>query len=357
MKKQVLACSVAAMVLATTATFGAPRKTLDIYFIDVEGGQSTLLITPAGQTLLIDAGFPGTGTFQSKPGDPHQARDPGRIAAVARAAGLTQIDFLVTTHFHADHAGGVPELAQLIPIRNFIDHGSVAPEADKNVPGTLDVYKAYAAAREAGRHLTPKPGEQLALKGVNALFVSAGGSVIAKPLRAAGGKNQRCDEIGIAAQEVYENPQSMGVLIQFGKFRFLDIGDLSGKPLRDLVCPRDVIGPVDVYLVAHHGGADAADPATLAGFRPRVAILNNGRTKGAAPATLTSLHAAREVEDVWQLHRTELAGAENFAEDRLANLDEQTAHWIKISASSDGSFRVTNGRTGVEVNYPARRSR
>ena len=350
-RKSIL-CS-AMMVLAVQAAFGASAKTLEIYFIDVEGGQSTLLITPAGQSLLVDAGFPGDGTFQSKPGDPRKARDPGRIAAVARDAGLTQIDYLLSTHFHADHSGGVPELAQLIPIRTFIDHGSVVPEADMNVPGTVDVYKAYTTARAAGRHLAPKPGDRLPLRGIDAVVVSAAGSVLTKPLAGGGERNQTCGATGLAAQEVYENPQSMGVLVRFGKFRFLDIGDLSGKPLFDLVCPRNIVGPVDVYLVAHHGGADAAEPATLTAFRPRVAILNNGRVKGAAPQTLTSLLNAQGVEDVWQLHRSELPGAANFADDRLANLDEQTAHWIKVSASDDGTFRVTNGRTGAVVNYAA----
>ncbi|HEV7632718.1 MAG TPA: MBL fold metallo-hydrolase [Steroidobacteraceae bacterium] len=347
----ILLCSAAAMAVAPA--FCASVKTLDIYFIDVEGGQSTLLITPAGQSLLIDAGFPGDGSFQSKPGDPRKARDPGRIAAVARDAGLEQIDYLLSTHFHADHAGGIPELAQLIPIRTFVDHGSVIPEADMNVPGTVDVFKAYAAASAAGRHLTPKPGDRLPLQGIDAVVVSAAGSVLTRPLPGAGKRNQACGATGLAAQEIYENPQSMGVLIRFGKFRFLDIGDLSGKPLFALACPRDIIGPVDVYLVAHHGGADAAEPATLPAFRPRVAILNNGRVKGAAPQTLTSLHNAQGVEDVWQLHRSELPGAANFADDRLANLDEQTAHWIKVSASDDGTFRVTNGRTGAVVNYAA----
>jgi len=355
MLKRAQAGVVALSMLAAMALLGAAAGTLEIYFIDVEGGQSTLVVTPAGESLLIDAGFPGTGTFQSKPGDPRAARDPGRVAAVAREAGVSRIDYLLTTHFHADHAGGVPELSQLIPIRAFIDHGSPVPEAEGNVPGTLAVFDAYAVARAKGRHFEPKPGDHLPVKGVDAVVLSAAGATLATPLGGATGTNEQCGEAPRRpAQEAYENPRSTGILVQFGRFRFLDLGDLTGMPLSDLVCPNDIVGPVDVYLVAHHGGADASDPATLAAFRPRVAILNNGPKKGGAPEALQSLHRATGIDGVWQLHRSEIAGAGNFPDDRLANLDDRTAHWIRVSAKDDGSFVVTNERTHAQVAYAAR---
>jgi beta-lactamase superfamily II metal-dependent hydrolase len=340
-------------VLLTAAVRELPPDTLEIYFIDVEGGQSTLIITPAGESLLIDAGFPGTGTFQSRPGETLSPRDPERVAAVARAAGLSRIDDLLVTHFHGDHFGGVMELAQRLPIGTFIDHGDVAAETEQTVPGTLALFQDYQAVRAKARHLDPKPGDRLPLKGLDVAVVSAAGATIARPLAGAGAANTRCGPSARPAQEIYENPRSTAVVVQFGTFRFLDVGDLSGQPLFDLACPRDLIGPVDVYLVAHHGGADAADPATLAAFKPRVAVLNNGARKGAGPELLAMLHGAAGI-DTWQLHRSVLDGAENFAEDHLANLDETTAHWIKVSASSDGSFRVTNGRTGQVVRYGAR---
>lgn len=339
--------------LAAAALAGAQASTLDIYFIDVEGGQATLVVTPAGESLLVDAGFPGTGTFTSRPRETLAPRDPGRIAAVARLAGLSRIDDLLITHFHADHFGGVMELAQRLPIGTFIDHGDVPAEAERNVPGTLALYQDYLATRATGRHLEPAVGDRLPLRGVDVTVVSTRGAVIGQPLAGAGRQNFACGETPRTAQEIYENPRSTGVLIQFGAFRFLDVGDLSGQPLFDLVCPRTLIGPVDVYLVAHHGNADAADPATIAGLAPRVAVIDNGQTKGAAPEVLATLHGTSGL-DVWQLHRSALAGAENFVEGRLANLDETTANWIKVSASPDGSFRVTNGRTGEIVRYAAR---
>src|SRR5262245_35374474 len=154
---------------------------------------------------------------------------------------------------------------------------------------------------------------------------------------------------------MHENPRSVGFLLTFGRFTFLDVGDLSGPPLFALACPRGLVGQVDVYLVAHHGLADAADAATFSAFMPRVAILNNGRQKGGSAQTFASLHRASGV-DVWQVHRSSNQGAENFADNRIANLDESTAHWLKLSASEDGSFSVTNTRTGETQTYPARRS-
>ena len=351
--KRIFLSLVTTTILFTGAATGAPPDTLDVYFIDVEGGQATLVVTPAGESLLIDAGFPGGGTFQSRPGDAVSPRDPVRIAAMVRQAGLSRIDYLLVTHFHGDHFGGVMELAQRLPIGTFVDHGDVPAEAEQNVPGTLALFQDYQAVRAAGRHLEPKPGERVPVKGLDVVVVSAGGATIAQPLAGGGAANSRCGTTARAAQEIVENPRSTGVLIQFGRFRFLDVGDLTGTPLFDLACPRDLVGPVDVYLVAHHGGADAADPATLAAFRPRVAILDNGARKGAGPQMLATLRDVAGL-DSWQLHRSVLDGAENAPDSRLANLDETTAHWIKVSANGDGSFRVTNGRTGQSVSYAAR---
>ena len=339
------------LVVTAGMVVGA-AKTLDIYFIDVEGGQSTLIVTPAGESLLVDAGYAADGTFQSKPGDLRRARDAQKIAAAARDAGVTRIDYLLITHFHADHDGGVPELAQLLPIGSFIDHGGVLPGADARVAGTAEALAAYAAVRAKGRHLEPAPGDRLPLKGVHAIVVSAAGATLREPLAGSGAVNSDCGPRAIPAQEPTENPRSTGFRLEYGRFRFLDVGDLTGDPLFALACPRKLVGPVDVYLVAHHGGPDAADPATFAGFNPRIAIVNNGATKGGSPELFALLHKVPAVEDVWQLHRSTNQGAQNFADDRIANLDETTAHWIKVSASEDGSFTVANGRTGASKNYP-----
>ena len=347
------------LALLAGATLGAPASaepSLEIYFIDVEGGQSTLVVTPDRNSLLIDAGWAGDGSGVGfRVGDPHQARDAIRIVAAARDAGVGRIDYLLITHFHADHDGGVSELAQLVPIRVFVDHGAPSTDAERTTTETRDAFAAYAKVRSvAPRHIEPRPGDLLPLTDVEVTVVSSAAATLAGPLPGAGGKNPLCKNQPTAPLDPYENPRSTGVVIRYGKFRFLDVGDLSGKPLFDLTCPKDLIGPVDAYLVAHHGGPDVADPATFAAFKPRVAIMNNGLNKGGARSTYEFLHHVPGLEDVWQLHSSADAGDSNFPTPFVANLDESTAHWIKLVAKRDGAFRILNQRTGEWKDYPAR---
>ncbi|HJZ78390.1 MAG TPA: MBL fold metallo-hydrolase [Vicinamibacterales bacterium] len=349
-----IAAAVIAFGLCEAPRMQAARDTLDIYFVDVEGGQATLVATPAGETLLVDTGFPGSGSgFDATPGDPARARDAQRILAAARDAGVTRIDYLLITHFHADHDGGVVELAQVLPIRTFVDHGRVLPVAEETSRGTLAAFDRYAAVRAKGQHLEPAPGDRIPLKGVEATVLSGAGVTVKTPLPGAGGRTVGCAAAS-PAQEPHENPRSTGVRLQFGSFRFLDLGDLTGPPLHALACPENMVGAVDVYLVAHHGGLDAADPATFAAFRPRVSIVNNGPMKGGAPELFRTLHTSPNAGDVYQLHTSQIAGAENFADERIANLDTSSAHWLKVSARADGSFTVTNARTGAATRYAPR---
>jgi competence protein ComEC len=326
-------------------------RTLQIYFIDVEGGQSTLIVTPERHSFLIDTGWAGDG-YGFRPGDPRKARDANRIVAAARDAGITQIDYLLITHFHVDHDGGVKELAKLLPIRTFIDHSAPSADADRASPGTQEAYEAYLSVRSGGAHLQPGPGEPLSLKDVEATIVSSGGSTLKAPLVKGVATHSACPDHATPPRDRYENPRSTGVVVRFGAFRFLDVGDLTGEPLFKLACPENMIGPVDVYLVAHHGGPDASVPETFAALKPRVAIMNNGVSKGGARTTYQALHQVSGLEDVWQLHASTDAGDANYPAQYLANLDESTAYWIKLVAGDDGSFRVLNQRTGEWKNYP-----
>jgi competence protein ComEC len=342
------AAGAAALVALALAVGASAAKTLDIYFIDVEGGQSTLIVTPAGQSLLVDTGWAGNG-----------GRDASRIMAATRDAGITKIDYLLTTHFHTDHDGGVTELAPQIPIGTFIDHGGVTNPGTPDPASHLRAFDAYAAVRAKGRHLEPKPGDRLPLTGVDAIVVSSAGATIVKPLAGAGRPNAACTPPAPDAEEPVENPRSTGFHLRYGRFRFIDLGDLSGVPLFALFCPRNLLGPADVYLVPHHGGKDVTHPAYVTAVRPRVAMMNNGATKGGAADAFAMLHRARAdgtLEDVWQIDRSRNPGAENFPDDRIANLDDTTGHWIKVSANDDGSFQVTNQRTGAGKTYsrPAR---
>ncbi|MEO8314073.1 MAG: MBL fold metallo-hydrolase [Pseudomonadota bacterium] len=348
-----------AIMLSGISASAAVTDALQIYFIDVEGGQSTLIVTPAREVLLVDAGFAGEGGFSSEPGDPAKARDPNRILAAMRDAGVARIDYLMVTHFHRDHIGGIPEIAQLVPVGTFIDHGSAYPPQQRAKPESLDLldvaaYDRYVQVRTQGKHLLPKPGDRLPLKGVDTTVVSADRAILRQPLSGAGGPNPVCRPSPLTPLDpLDENPRSNGIVLQFGKFRFLDIGDLNSQPLYDLVCPVDRIGPVDVYLVAHHGNSTVADPATLAVFRPRVAVVNNAPRKGGRLALLQMLRRTPGLES-WQLHVSSEATENNAPPERIANLDETSAYWLKVAARADGSFTVTNGRTGISSDYGIR---
>jgi competence protein ComEC len=344
-----IACWIVWLASAAAATPG----TLQIYFIDVEGGQSTLIVTPQKHTLLIDAGWAGDGKGFN-PGDPHKARDANRILAAAHDAGVSQIDYLLITHFHTDHMGGVSELAQLMPIRGFIDHGSPHPHASQTSAETRAAFALYAELRSrVGRHVEPRPGDRLPFKDIDATVVSSAYTTLSAPLPGAGAANTACPEKALPESDPDENPRSTGVLVQYGNFRFLNVGDLSGEPLFKLFCPKNLVGGVDAYETAHHGAADAAEPATLAALRPRVIVMDNAPRKGGQRAMFEVLHRA-PVGDVWQLHTSVDAGEINFPAEYIANVDDSGAHWIKLIARQDGSFSVLNGRTGQWKQYPAR---
>jgi competence protein ComEC len=326
---------------------------LTIYFIDVEGGQSTLVVTPERHSLLIDTGWAGQGKGFS-PGDPHEARDANRIMAAAKDAGITRIDYLLITHFHPDHDGGIAELGKLTPVGTFIDHERPSKWARFTSPDIEPAYKAYLAQRQGHEHIVPKPGDALPIPGVEVTVVSSAARILTKPLPGGGVPVPLCGTTRtVRAGDPFENPRSTGILLQFGRFRFLDVGDLTGKPLRGLACPKSLVGPVSVYLVAHHGGIDAFDLATFAAFSPEVAIMNNGLKKGGGAATFHALHHVAGLKDAWQLHLSSNT-AENFPAAFVANLDEVSSYWIKLQAQSNGAFRIQNPRTGTWTSYAPR---
>lgn len=331
--------------LATLALFCLPllaaKNDLTTYFIDVEGGQSTLFIAPSGESLLVDTGWPGD-------------RDANRIATVAKNAGLKQIDYLLVTHFHTDHIGGVPALSALIPIKNFVDHGeSVEHGADAD-----KLYGDYAKVREKGKHLVLKPGDKVPIKGLDWTIVSANGDLLKTPLPGAGKPNQYCADFKERKADPSENARSVGSVIQFGSFRAVDLGDLTWNKEHELVCPNNNVGEVDLYIVTHHGMNMSGSASIVNALHPRVAVMNNGAKKGGTPEAWTVIHNSPGIEDIWQLHFANAGGdVNNTNEKMIANPsdDGDTGQVLKMVAHRDGSFEITNPRNGYSKKYPAKK--
>jgi hypothetical protein len=214
-------------------------------------------------------------------------------------------------------------------------------------------YAAYEKAIAGHAHVIVKPGWGLPIKGIEVKVLSAAGEHITTPLPGAGTLNQYCAKEPAAEVDATENARSLGTLITFGKFRFLDLGDLTKKKELELACPNNLLGTVDLFLVTHHGG-DLSNPKALVwALHPRVAIIDNGPRKGASPAAWQIVHDSPGLEDLWQLHyAAESDKDHNVAEDRIANVKENCeGKFLKVSAETDGSFTVLNGRTGTEKTY------
>src|ERR1700687_2305165 len=347
-------------------------KTLDIYVVDVEGGNPPLFVAPSGESVLIDTGNGGTAA----------ARDAGRIMPAVKEAGLTQIDNLITTHWHGDHFGGMAELAGHIPIRNFIDHG---PNVQPNAAADSFLQTTYPEIYSKAKHTVARPGDKLSVSGLDWRLVSSAGEVIKAPLPGTGGPNPYCadfkpkdknDDGGV------ENTMSVGSVITFGKFRMAYLGELTWNKEFDLMCPINRVGTVDLWVVSHHGQPMSNSEVLVHAIQPRVSILNNGTRKGGQPSAMKIIYSTPGLEDLWQLHFSLLSGQEYTAPGMfIANtIDDQqdvmpvapmtppqpgpgappppahtgTAYWVKVSAQMDGSFTVTNARNGFSKTYKAK---
>jgi competence protein ComEC len=345
------------------------RTTLDIYVVDVEGGNATLFVAPSGESVLIDTGNVA----------PEAAiRDAERVAAAARDARLTQIDTLITTHWHGDHFGGMAELDKRIPIRRFIDHGpNIQPQ-----PAFDEFFaRTYPALYGKAKHTVAKPGDVIPVAGLDWRIVSSAGQVLKTPLTGAGAPNPYCASFKPQDTDTSENAQSVGSIVTFGKFRLAHLGDLTWNKEFELMCPNNPIGAIDLFVASHHGLAISNSQVLVHAIRPRVTIVNNGTRKGALPETMKTLFASPGMEDVWQIHFSQLGGQEYTVPGMfIANLlDEPSttmpvaplaapppganvppppahngpAYWIKVTAQTDGTFTVTNARNGFAKTYAA----
>jgi beta-lactamase superfamily II metal-dependent hydrolase len=317
---------------------------LQVYFIDVEGGQATLFVTPAGKSLLIDTGWDG-----------NNGRDADRIVAAARIADVVRIDDVLITHFHDDHVGGVTQLVRRIPVGAFLDHGpsrELTPPVQKN-------FDTYEKLRANGpyHHIVPKPGDSIPIEGINMQVISADGQLIGKPLPGAGQPNEFCKISETRSPDQTENARSLGVLITYGKLRILDLGDLTWDKEMELMCPVNKLGRIDILIVSHHGWSQSSSPALVDAIHPRVAIMDNGENKGGSTTILDTVRKAPGLEALWQLHFSDEGGVEhNTSAEYIANLsgEEDKGNYLKLTANSDGVFGVFNSRTGKSMSYSAR---
>lgn len=329
------------LLLSLACLVEARSNDLKVYFVDVEGGQSTLMVTPSGQSVLIDAGW----------GD-YNYRDANRIAAAAKRAKIKKIDYFILTHYHADHVGGVPQLVDRLPVGTFIDHGA------SHETGTRPEHlvAAYRKAMDGKNHIVAKPGDHIPVKGIEGIVVSADGNVLANPLPGAGQQNPYCASTPDKEKDVSENAQSLGTVWTFGKFRMADLGDLTWNKERELMCPLNRIGKIDVFVVSHHGLSASNSPALVHAIAPRIAIMDNGAKKGGSPSAVDVIKSSPGLEALWQLHFADAGGKEhNTSDSYIANIeDADTGYYLELTAHEDGSFEMYNPRNKFSRNYPAK---
>ena len=361
---------VIALFEAPAAANAQGRSTLDIYVVDVEAGNATLFVPPSGHSVLIDTGNVGVEA---------SVRDAERIMAAVKDARLTQIDHLITTHWHGDHFGGLAELAKRIPIKNYIDHGpTMQPQ-----PASVEfLEKVYPTLYGMAKRTIVKPGDVIPVAGLNWHIVTSNGEAIKRPLPGAGSANPYCVSFKPKETDTTENARSIGSVVSFGRFRLMHLGDLSWNKEFDLMCPMNRVGAIDLFVVSHHGESNSNSEVLVHGTRPRVAIMNNGTRKGGQPDDMKVIYSSPGLENLWQMHFSLLSGQEysvpgmfiaNLTDESAANVPvapmarppgpgtspghNGQAYWIKVSAKLDGSFTVTNARNHFSKSYAAARAR
>ena len=324
------------VVLFCCVTQAKSSPPMEIYSIDVEGGQSTLIVSPFGQTLLIDTGWP-------------DKNGADRVLALTNELGIKQLDYVLITHFHHDHVGGVPDLVKKIKIGTFEDHGPNQEDSDI----TRQDYAAYKKAIDDSKHSVAKPGDKIKIKGLDVTVLTSAGEHIAAPLPGAGQANPFCAGEPEWPVDKSENAYSLGTLITYGKFRFLDLGDLTKKKEAELMCPNNPIGTVDLFLVSHHGLDQSNSKELVDAVHPRVAIMNNGGHKGGSPEAWQTVHDSPGLQALWQLHYAVAGGSEhNSPDDFIANTESTPdGNYIKVTAEPNGTFTVWNSRNKFEKTY------
>lgn len=334
------------LLLSPRLAAGADDGCLDIYFIDVEGGAATLLVTPQGESLLIDSGYPD-----------NNGRDRNRILDVVRnVAGLKRIDHAAVSHWHRDHYGNHAALTAEIGIGTFWDRG---------IPGFLqedDSFEDRIAAYRAASQNQSKAlaaGDSLPLKSgptkLTARILTSGRKVVPN----IGPENPYADLHEERDRDASDNAASLSILVQFGAFRFLCCGDLTWNVEAKLVTPRNPVGTVDLFMVTHHGLPTSNNPVLVLAVDPTVTVMCNGPTKGGAESTLQTLRRIKSLQDMYQLHQNvKLDKSLQAPAEFIANTGPTAScrgQWIKAVIAPDGaSYSVQIGPNGTKRTYRTR---
>jgi beta-lactamase superfamily II metal-dependent hydrolase len=320
----------------------AASKTFDMWVIDSEGAKSELIVSPGGQSMLVDTGFPG-----------FNGRDANRIAEACKAAGVTRLDMLVITHYDMDHVNDAPAVVAKIPVELFVDHGPAAVHD----PGTTRAVTAYDALWAAAKHLVVKPGDKIPFKGMDVTVITAAAQHLPAPLKGAGKPNPACADTQPKTwvgenQDTSENGNSLSLLFTYGKFRMMDMGDLTWNREMQLMCPNNPIGTVDLFVTGNHGNDNASSPALVDGLKPRVIVMDNGERKYGSLPAMKTLKTVPGLQALYLMHWSANAPNDNPPDETIANLhDSPDGKWLKISVDQNAVIKVTNQRTAETKTY------
>lgn len=353
MFRSITAAAVLAWALGAGQAPAAPA-TLKMVPIDMDGGGGALFVTPEGTSLLIDAGVPDWGPG-GKDGLDGARNGADRVVLAAKALGVSRIDYVITTHYHGDHVGGIFRLLEIMPVGTLIDHGPNRETAagDRRAAGAIANYARYLEAIKGHPHIEAKAGQIFHFGSLTATIVASDGHSLAKPLPGAGGPGPLCDTAPMAADGGVENAMSVASILSFGKVRIANFGDLTWNREQDLVCPIDKLGHVDILLMSHHGLGLSSNPASIAAMAPDIAVMSNGPTHGAAPSAIAIVAASPGLQGFWKMHSAlanpELDGDPNY----IANLGPSPSHGYttRLDITRGGRVTVTNTRNGFSKVY------
>ena len=357
------AAAFVAVLAASGAVAGqaaAAANELKIISIDAEGGASTLYITPDGHSLLIDAGWAarpaGPGRTPDAPPRPATPATAQAVVAAMKANGLTKLDYLLVSHFHIDHISGVPALAAAVPIGAFIDHGpnrELTLEGPPGGPPGPTGNENYRATIAGKTHIVMKAGQSMKLGQLTLTAVNGDREIVRHRLGRAVPADPGCQSLTYKTDDGgEENPRSLGLILQWGTTRILSLGDTTWDMENKLVCPANLIGPVDLMVISNHGSDLSNAPVLLNSVKPRVVIVNNGATKGGDGVVLDRLAGLTPKPAVWQVHFATRSPEQNVAPDQIANLAGPDAvNPLVVTVDKKGAVTVQNPRNGFTKTY------